>query len=92
MEVFNGQIKDHPTKRSHYDTPAQLKTHIMEFLLAYNFQRTLKALNLETAVGRKKDAQDIGVHGEIKKVEVTLVVMRHFFMGLLPSEWVNLGE
>ncbi len=27
---------------------------------------------LETAVGRKKAVQDIGVHGEIQKVVVTL--------------------
>jgi len=38
----------------------------------------LKFLNLETAVGHKKDVQDIGVHGEIQKVVVTSVVMRHF--------------
>ncbi len=37
-------------------------------------------LNLETAVGRKKDVQDIGVDGEIKKSVVTSVVMRHFFI------------
>ena len=37
-------------------------------------------LNLETAVGRKKDVQGIGVDGEIKKSEVTSVVMRHFFI------------
>ncbi len=35
-------------------------------------------LNLETAVGRKKAVQEIGVHGEIQKVVVTSVVMRHF--------------
>ena len=34
--------------------------------------------NLETAFGRKKDAQDIGAHGLIKIVVVTLVVMSHF--------------
>ncbi len=39
---------------------------------------TFNQFNLETVVGRKKDAQDIGVHGEIQKVEFTLVVMRHF--------------
>ncbi len=37
-------------------------------------------MNLETAVGRKKDVSDIGVHGEIKKIVVTSVVMRHFFI------------
>ena len=36
--------------------------------------------NLETAVGRKKAVGAIGVHGEIKKVVVTLVVIRHFFI------------
>jgi len=36
--------------------------------------------NLEAAVGRKKDAYGIGVHGEIKKFVVTLRVMRHFFI------------
>ncbi len=35
-------------------------------------------ITLETAVGRKKAVQDIGVHGEIQKVVVTFVVMRHF--------------
>ena len=34
--------------------------------------------NLETVVGRKKAVEDIGVHGEIQKVVVTSVVMRHF--------------
>jgi len=36
--------------------------------------------NLETAVGRKKAVYGIGVDGEIKKVEVTSGVMRHFFI------------
>lgn len=44
VEVFNRIIKGHTTKRYHYDTVTQLKTHIMAFLLAYNFQRPLKAL------------------------------------------------
>ncbi len=34
--------------------------------------------NLETAAGRKKDVQDIGVNGEIQNVVVNFVVMRHF--------------
>jgi len=37
-------------------------------------------LNLETAVGRKKDAQGIGGNREIKKFVVTLWVMRHFLI------------
>ena len=38
----------------------------------------MSPFNLETAVGHKKAVQAIGVHGEIQKVVVTLVVMRHF--------------
>ena len=41
--------------------------------------RTVK-VNLETAVGRKKGVQDIGVHGERQKVVVTSMVMRPFCM------------
>jgi len=37
-------------------------------------------LNLKAAVGRKKDAKDIGVHGEIKKFVATLWVMNQFFI------------
>jgi len=37
-------------------------------------------LNLETAVGRKTNVEDIGVPGEIKTFVVTSVVMRHFFI------------
>jgi len=37
-------------------------------------------LNLETAVGRKTNVEDIGVPGEIKKFVVTSVVMRQFFI------------
>ena len=33
---------------------------------------------LETAVGREKDVQGIGVHGEYEKLVVTLLVMRGF--------------
>jgi hypothetical protein len=42
--------------------------------------QNIRSFNLETAVGRKKDAQGIGVHREIKKFVVTLLVMRHFFI------------
>ena len=39
--------------------------------------------NLENAVGRGKDVQDIGVHREFEKFVVTLLVMRSFsnFLG-----------
>jgi hypothetical protein len=36
------------------------------------------ALNLETAVGREKDVQDIDVHGGFAKRVVTLLVMSAF--------------
>ncbi|MFT5420852.1 MAG: hypothetical protein ACI9D5_001605 [Candidatus Endobugula sp.] len=34
--------------------------------------------NLQTAVGREKDVQVIGVHSEFRKRVVTLLVMRRF--------------
>jgi hypothetical protein len=37
-----------------------------------------RLLNLETAVGREKDVQDIDVHGEFEKRVVTLLVMSAF--------------
>jgi hypothetical protein len=36
--------------------------------------------NLETAVGREKDVQDIDVHRELKKRVVTFLVMSVFFI------------
>ena len=44
VEVFNRVAKDHTTKTYHYDTPEQLKAHLMAFVLLYNFQRPLRAL------------------------------------------------
>jgi hypothetical protein len=36
------------------------------------------SFNLETAVGREKDVQDIDVHGKFEKRVVTLLVMSAF--------------
>ena len=38
----------------------------------------MSPFNLETAVGREKDVQDIDVHGRFEKLVVTLLVMRAF--------------
>jgi len=48
VEIFNRKIKDHTTKRYHYDTVDSLKKHLMAFLLVYNFQRPLKALKFKS--------------------------------------------
>jgi IS30 family transposase len=48
VEIFNRKIKDHTTKKYHYDTVESLKKHLMAFLLAYNFQRPLKALKFKS--------------------------------------------
>ncbi len=48
VEIFNRKIKDHTTKRYHYDSQESLKKHLMAFLLAYNFQRPLKALKFKS--------------------------------------------
>jgi hypothetical protein len=41
----NRTIKDATVKRFHYETHAQLRTHLADFLAAYNFARRLKTLN-----------------------------------------------
>jgi len=46
-------------------------------------------LNLETAVGRKTNVEDIGVSGEIKKFAVTSVVRRYFFFYQVRQELVR---
>ena len=38
-------IKDATVKRFHYDSHDQLRTHLADFLAAYNFARRLKTLN-----------------------------------------------
>jgi len=46
-------------------------------------------LNLETAVGRNTNVEDIGVPGERKKFVVTSVVMRHFLFWQVRQELVR---
>ncbi len=41
---MNRTIKEATVKRYHYDTHAQLKTHINDFIAVYNYARRLKTL------------------------------------------------
>ena len=45
VERMNRTIKDATVKRFHYETHLQLRTHLADFLAAYNFARRLKTLN-----------------------------------------------
>ena len=44
VEIFNKKIKAYTTKKYYYETVKQFKEHVMAFLLAYNYQKKLKAL------------------------------------------------
>ncbi len=44
VERMNRTIKEATVKRFHYDDHAQLKTHLTDFIAAYNFGRRLKTL------------------------------------------------
>jgi transposase InsO family protein len=44
VERMNRTIKDATVKRFHYATHDQLRTHLAEFVAAYNFARRLKTL------------------------------------------------
>lgn len=42
---MNRTIKEAIVKRCHYDSHEQLKIHLNDFLVAYNFRRRFKTLN-----------------------------------------------
>jgi transposase InsO family protein/transposase-like protein len=48
VEVMNRKVKDATTKTYHYDHVDQLKEHLYHWLLDYNFNRKLTALNRKT--------------------------------------------
>jgi len=45
VERMNRTLKEATVKRYHYDTHDQLKTHLSDFVNAYNYARRLKTLN-----------------------------------------------
>ena len=45
VERMNRTIKDATVKRFHYDAHNQLRTHLADFMAAYNFARRLKTLS-----------------------------------------------
>jgi transposase InsO family protein len=45
VERMNRTIKDITVKRFHYDSHDQLRTHLEDFMAAYNFARSLKTLS-----------------------------------------------
>ena len=45
VERMNRTIKDATVKRYHYDSHDQLRTHLADFMAAYNFARRLKTLS-----------------------------------------------
>ena len=45
VERMNRTIKEATVKRFHYENHDQLRTHLTDFMAAYNFARRLKTLN-----------------------------------------------
>ncbi|WP_162791914.1 integrase core domain-containing protein, partial [Sulfitobacter sp. DFL-23] len=45
VERMNRTIKEATVKRGHYDSHDQLRTHLADFMAAYNFARRLKTLS-----------------------------------------------
>lgn len=48
VERMNRTLKEATVKAYHYDTVAQFKAHLHDFLMAYNFSRKLKSLRFLT--------------------------------------------
>ena len=44
VERMNSTIKEATVKRYHYDSHAQLRTHLTDFMAAYDFARRIKTL------------------------------------------------
>jgi len=71
-----------------FNTVGCLKTILrLQFVFLNTFGYENASFNLETSVGREKDMQAIGVHGETEKLVVTLRVIRAFSMALRPFGW-----
>jgi len=81
VEVFNKVIKDHTVKNYYYDDEAQLKKHLMSFLLVYNYQRPLKSLKFKTPYERIIEEYQINpdiflVNPNHKNVGVNIYTLR----------------
>lgn len=50
VERMNRTLKEATVKQYHYDTVAQLKQHLYDFLNAYNYAKKLKALRFMTPI------------------------------------------
>jgi transposase InsO family protein len=48
VERMNRTIKDATVKRYHYENHNQLRTHLSDFLDAYNYARRLKTLSVHS--------------------------------------------
>jgi transposase InsO family protein len=50
VERMNRTIKEATVKRFHYETHEQLRTHLTDFVTAYNFARRLKTLTYKSVI------------------------------------------
>ena len=48
VEAMNKKVKANTTKKYHYETAEELKTHLYHYILLYNFNQKLTALNRRT--------------------------------------------
>ena len=48
VEKFNDTLKNATTKTYHYENVTQLKCHLYDFVMAYNYNRKLKSLTFKT--------------------------------------------
>jgi transposase InsO family protein len=48
VEKFNDTLKKATTKTYHYETVEELKNHLYDFVMAYNYNRKLKSLKFKT--------------------------------------------
>jgi transposase-like protein len=71
VEAINKKIKENTVRKYQYETVEQLKEHLYYYILDYNFNRKLKALNFRTPyemiVEKHQDMPDIFKQNPINK-------------------------
>ena len=75
VEAMNKKVKANTTKRFHYDSVEQLKTHLYHYLLNYNFNLKLRA------IGRKTPFESI-LKWYDEKPDIFITNPNHLYAGL----------
>jgi len=75
VERFNGTLKENTVKQYHYETLEELKGHLHDFLMAYNYARKLKSLKFLTPFEKLREEYKLSPKNFLKNPD-------HYLTGL----------